>query len=108
MFASKARGWRGVLASSLLAASMSLLMSPAMAQAPMAEGEVRRLDLANAKVTIRHGEIKSLDMPPMTMVFTARPPSILKDLQVGDRIRFEADEQNSQYIVTRIEKIQAK
>lgn len=108
MIANTTQGWRGAIARGLLATSVAMAISPVMAQAPMAEGEVRRLDVANAKVTIRHGEIKSLDMPPMTMVFTARPPSILKDLQVGDRIRFDAAEQNSQYIVTRIEKIQGK
>ena len=81
------------------------ITAPAIAQSELAQGEVRRLDVANAKVTIRHGEIKRLDMPPMTMVFVAQPPSILKGIQVGDRIRFDAIEKNSQYIVTKIEKV---
>jgi Cu/Ag efflux protein CusF len=71
----------------------------------MAAGEVRRIDAANNKVTIRHGEIKNLDMPPMSMVFVAKPASILKGVQVGDKIRFSAIEENSQYVVTKIEKI---
>lgn len=91
----------------LLASVMSaaVMTTAVHAQSDLAQGEVRRIDTANAKVTIRHGEIKKLDMPPMTMVFVAQPPSILKGIQVGDQIRFDATEKNSQYIVTRIEKV---
>ena len=72
------------------------------AQSEMADGEIRRLDMETGKVTIRHGEIKSLDMPPMTMVFVARPKSILDGLKVGDRIQFVAIEENKQYITNKI------
>jgi len=69
------------------------------------EGEVRKLDRAQAKVTIRHGEIKNLDMPPMTMVFRAKPATLLDGLAEGDRISFEADKVDGQYTVTAIRKI---
>jgi Cu/Ag efflux protein CusF len=94
---------RGLLALLLLGASALAL--PTFAQPEMAEGQVRRLDMANNKITIRHGEIKSLDMPPMSMVFVAKPASILQGIKVGDQIRFTAIEENSQYVVTRIEKV---
>jgi Cu/Ag efflux protein CusF len=93
---------KGLPALLLLTAAAFALPNAALAQ--MAEGEVRRIDTANNKVTIRHGEIKNLDMPPMSMVFVAKPPSILKGVQVGDKIRFTAIEENSQYVVTKIEK----
>jgi Cu(I)/Ag(I) efflux system protein CusF len=53
---------------------------------------VRRLDLGNQKITLKHGEIKNLDMPPMTMVFDAKalPKAQLSDLKVGDKLRFQA------------------
>jgi Cu/Ag efflux protein CusF len=38
----------------------------------MIDGEVRKSDKETGKITLRHGEIKHLDMPPMTMVFVAR------------------------------------
>jgi Cu/Ag efflux protein CusF len=88
----------------LLLVTAAALALPTAALAQMAEGEVRRIDAANNKVTIRHGEIKSLDMPPMSMVFVAKPASILNGVQVGDKIRFTAIEENSQYVVTKIEK----
>jgi Cu/Ag efflux protein CusF len=79
------------------------LSSTALAQA-MAEGVVRRIDLDNNKITIRHGEVKALDMPPMTMVFVARQPELLKKLAPGDNIVFEAFEANGQYSVGKIQK----
>jgi len=88
-----------------LIASSALLASPAVfSQSEMAQGEVRRINVETGKVTIRHGEIKALDMPPMTMVFTAKPTSILQGLAVGDKIEFVAIEENSQYVTTKIEK----
>lgn len=75
----------------------------ALAQA-MADGVVRRIDLDNKKITIRHGEIKALDMPPMTMVFVAKQPELLKNLAPGDEIKFEAFDTNGQYSVGKIQK----
>ncbi len=71
--------------------------------APMAEGEIRRLDPETGKLTLRHGEIRSLDMPPMTMVFTARDKALLSGLKVGDRIGFVAVHEGGRYLVTDIQ-----
>lgn len=68
------------------------------------DGEVKKVDLAQGKVTIKHSEIKNLDMPAMTMVFRARPVTLLNGLAEGDRISFAADKIEGQYIVTAIEK----
>lgn len=87
---------------SLTLAALSLSAS-ALAQA-MAEGVVRRIDLDNNKITIRHGDIKALDMPPMTMVFVAKQPAQLRNLSPGDEILFEAFEANGQYSVGKIQK----
>jgi uncharacterized cupredoxin-like copper-binding protein len=68
----------------------------------LAEGEVRRIDPTTQKLTLRHGEIRSLDMPPMTMVFTVADPALLSQLKVGDKIRFEAEQHQGRMVVTRI------
>ena len=88
----------------VLAALTLVIAFNSHAQSEMADGEIRRLDMETGKVTIRHGEIKSLDMPPMTMVFVARPKSILDGLEVGDKIQFVAIEENKQYIMTKVVK----
>ncbi len=70
----------------------------------MASGEVRKIDLDGAKLTLKHGEIKSLDMPPMTMVFHMADKKQLEKLQVGDKVRFKASQVQGRYTVTEIEK----
>jgi Cu(I)/Ag(I) efflux system periplasmic protein CusF len=86
----------------LLAAGALVGLSVA---ASAAEGEVRKVDAAQGKITIKHGAIKNLDMPPMTMVYKAKPPSLLKDINEGDRISFEAEKVDGQYVVTSIRKL---
>lgn len=63
----------------------------AMAQSPMSEGEIKKIDKQAGKVTIKHGPLVNLDMPSMTMVFTAKEPSQLDAVKVGDKIRFVAE-----------------
>jgi len=67
------------------------------------QAEVRRIDLANHKVTLKHGDIPNLDMPPMTMVFVVKDPNQLKGLKVGDRVQFTAEQLNGAYTVTNLE-----
>ncbi|HSI55944.1 MAG TPA: copper-binding protein [Ideonella sp.] len=68
------------------------------------DGEIKKIDMGQGKVTIKHGEIKNLDMPAMTMVFRVRPVTLLNGLAEGDRITFAADKVEGQYVVTAIEK----
>jgi uncharacterized cupredoxin-like copper-binding protein len=68
-----------------------------------AEGEVRRVDKAAGRITLRHGEIRSLDMPPMTMVFGVRDKAVLDTLKTGDKVRFRAVNEAGSYTVTEIE-----
>ena len=58
---------------------------------PLVDAEVRRVDPASGKVTLKHGDIPNLDMTGMTMVFVARQPSELAGLKVGDKVRFRAE-----------------
>ncbi len=69
----------------------------------MADGEVRKIDKDAGKVTIKHGEIKNLDMPPMTMVFRVKEPVMLDKLQPGDKIKFSAEKIGGQFTVTDFE-----
>ena len=77
----------------------------ALAQAalPTTEGEVRRVDTGAGKVTLKHGEIRNLDMPPMTMVFRVKEPGLLTGLKPGDRVRFTADKVGGDYTVLSLE-----
>ena len=70
---------------------------------PMADGEVRKVDKDAGKITLKHGPIKSLDMPPMTMVFQVKDRALLDKVKTGDKVRFAAEEKAGAYIVTAIE-----
>ena len=76
----------------------------AMAQTPPAQGEVTKLDKAQGRVTLKHGEIKNLDMPAMTMVFHVRDAALLDGVNVGDRVRFAAEKIDGRFTVTAITK----
>jgi Cu(I)/Ag(I) efflux system protein CusF len=76
---------------------------PMAASADMAEGEIRKVDLDNKKITIKHGEIKNLDMPGMTMVFQVRDPVMLDKVKVGDKVRFKAEKSGGAIVVTDIQ-----
>jgi len=72
----------------------------------MAEGEVRKVDKDAKKITIKHGPLQNLDMPPHTMVFQVKDPAMLDQVKAGDRIRFEAEKLNGGFRVIKIEPAQ--
>jgi Cu(I)/Ag(I) efflux system protein CusF len=63
---------------------------------PPVEAEVRRIDKDNGKITLKHGEIKNMDMPPMTMVFNVADKALLEGVAVGDKVRFTASQDKGQ------------
>lgn len=76
----------------------------ALAQAALTEAEVRKVDKTTGKITLKHGEIKNLDMPPMTMVFGVPNKALLDTVKAGDKVKFAADKDASgQYVVTSLE-----
>jgi Cu/Ag efflux protein CusF len=79
--------------------------SPVAPAAAMSDGVVRKIDADNAKLTLRHGPITNLDMPGMTMVFKAKSPELLQGLQVGDTVKFRAEEIDGVYTVTAIQAV---
>ena len=78
------------------------------AAAPSApsEGEVKRLDKAGKRVTIAHGPLANLGMPPMTMAFEVEDAAVVDALKVGDRIRFIAGKDGRRYTARDIEVVQ--
>ena len=77
---------------------------PAAASAPgMTVGEIREGGKGGKKVTIPHGEIKNLDMPPMTMVFQVKDASVLDTLKAGDKVRFVVQKSDTGFVVTDIQ-----
>ena len=70
---------------------------------PFADGEVRKIDPSSQKLTLKHGEIKNLDMPPMSMVFQVKDPAMLDKVKVGDKVKFTAEQTGGALVITDIQ-----
>jgi Cu(I)/Ag(I) efflux system protein CusF len=88
----------------MIAALAALCSLPLQAAdpAPLSQGEVRKVDAATQKITLRHGPIASIGMPPMTMVFEVARPELLEGVVAGDKVRFQARQEGNRYIVTEL------
>jgi Cu/Ag efflux protein CusF len=91
----------------------ALALAAAVALAPAAlasshrssaftDAEVRKVDRAAGKVTLKHGPIANLEMPAMTMVFQVKDPAMLDKLKAGDKVKFKADNVQGAYTVTEL------
>ncbi|MDI6747845.1 MAG: copper-binding protein [Rhodocyclaceae bacterium] len=69
----------------------------------MTDGEIRKIDRDAGKITIKHGEIKHLDMPPMSMVFNVKDKALLDKATVGAKIQFMVSSENGRMTVTDIQ-----
>ncbi|MBN9050826.1 MAG: copper-binding protein [Rhizobiales bacterium] len=91
------------ITSMLIIAATVLVAGAASAQS--INGEVRKIDAAAGKITLKHGPIPSLEMDePMTMVFQIKDAAALKQLKVGDKVKFDADRVDGKITVTKIQK----
>ena len=93
----------------LVAATLAFsLFAPlaASAQDAMVKGEVKKIDEAAGKITLKHGPIKNLDMNEdgMTMVFRVKDPGMLKQVKTGDKVEFEADRAPDGITITKLQK----
>ena len=66
-------------------------------------GEVRKVDKEAKRITIKHGEIRNLGMPAMTMVFQVQDPAVLDRFKAGDKVTFQAEQVGEVLTVVKIE-----
>lgn len=79
---------------------------PALWAAPSApvRGEVRRVDAAGGRITLKHGPIPELELPAMTLVYRVQDPALLAQVKPGDTVTFTADRIDGQYVVTSLKR----
>jgi Cu/Ag efflux protein CusF len=76
------------------------------AQAALTDGQVTKVDASAGKITIKHGPMKKFDMEDgMTMVYRAQDPAMLEAVKAGDKVKFDAEHVNGQFIVTKLQKV---
>ena len=91
----------------LAALTFSLITSSAaFAQYAMVSGEVKKVDEAAKKITLKHGAIKNLGMDEdgMTMVFRVQDPAMLKQVKTGDKVKFTAERGSDGIAITKMQK----
>lgn len=89
---------------SLYAATDSTASAAAASSADKTtDGEIRKVDKDAKKITIRHAELKHLEMPAMTMVFQVKDPSMLDKVKQGDKVTFVAEKEGGKFIVMQID-----
>jgi Cu(I)/Ag(I) efflux system protein CusF len=90
---------------SILAIVVGLAVAPATWAQALTAGQVTKVDASADKITIKHGPMKKFDMDEgMTMVYRAHDPAMLKAVKAGDKVKFDAENVNGQFVVTKIEK----
>jgi Cu(I)/Ag(I) efflux system protein CusF len=97
---------KSLTAAAIAAASLFSVAAHAQAAAKtpeLTDAEVRKVDKDNKKITLRHGEIKNLEMPPMTMVFSVSDAAMLDKVKTGDKVRFKAVDEGGKMTVTEIQ-----
>ena len=87
----------------VLTALLLGLAAVSASAADLTDGEVRKVDKEARKITLKHGEIKNLDMPGMTMVFQVDNPALLDKVKAGDKVKFSAAKTGGAYVVTALE-----
>lgn len=89
---------------SLLTPAVAVAAQPVVvAAADFSDGEIRKVDKDTQRLTIKHGEIKNLDMPGMTMLFRVKDPALLDKVKPGDKVKFKAESVGGAILVTEIQ-----
>lgn len=91
------------LATLMAAATFSTTALWAQAAMDMTAGVVKKIDKDTQKITIKHGEIKNLEMPPMTMVFRVADPALLDKVKPGENVIFTVEKREGAIVVMAIE-----
>lgn len=98
--------FKPVIAAALTATLLAVApVAGAYAQSAMVDGTVTKIDESASKITLKHGPIKKFDMDDgMSMVFRVQDPAMLKQVKVGDKVKFEADKVNGQFTIIKLQK----
>lgn len=78
--------------------------APAISE--LTDGEVKKIDKEAGKITLRHGELKNLNMSAMTMVFRVKDPAMLDQVKAGDKVKFAADRVNGAVTIVQLQAAQ--
>ena len=96
---------KALLATTAIAVTTSFTGAVFADEADMTNAEVRKVDKDAKKITLKHEEIKSLDMPGMTMVFQVKDAALLDKAKAGDKVKVKVIKEGTAYVVTDIQPV---
>jgi Cu/Ag efflux protein CusF len=89
-------------------ASMNMSAKPSAAKASskaaLTDAEVKKVDAATGMVTLKHGALENVGMPPMTMAFKAKDAAMLKQVHEGDKVKVRVENVDGNMTIVRLEK----
>jgi Cu/Ag efflux protein CusF len=84
---------------------MAVLEVGAVAQDATITGEVKKIDEGSGSITLKQGPAPSLGFKEdMTLIYSVKDRAMLKQVKVGDAVKFEAESGDSGFTITRIQK----
>jgi len=84
---------------------MAMLGIGAAAQDATINGEVKKIDEGSGSITLKQGPAPSLGFKEdMTLIYSVRDRAMLKQVKVGDTVKFEAESGDSGFMITRMQK----
>ncbi|MGH8807678.1 MAG: copper-binding protein, partial [Noviherbaspirillum sp.] len=89
-----------------MVAAAAFTVTAFAADASMSDGEIKKVDKQTRKITIKHGPLVNLNMPPMTMVFTVVDAAMLDRVKPGEKVRFVAEQIQGAYVVSTLQPAQ--
>lgn len=78
--------------------------STASSNTALTDAEVRKVDSATGMVTLKHGALTNVGMPPMTMTFKAKDAAMVKQVHEGDKVKVRVENVNGEMTIVKLEK----
>ncbi|KHK59717.1 RND transporter MFP subunit [Burkholderia sp. A9] len=70
----------------------------------LTDAEVKKVDAASGKITIKHGALGNVGMPPMTMAFKAKDAAMLAEVHAGDKVKVRVENVNGTLTIVKLVK----
>ncbi|KUY59433.1 copper-binding protein [Burkholderia sp. RF2-non_BP3] len=77
----------------------------AESNAVLTDAEVKKIDLASGKITLKHGALENVGMPAMTMAFKAKDAAMLAEVHAGDKVKVRVENVNGTLTIVKLVKV---
>ncbi|WP_193101481.1 copper-binding protein [Burkholderia theae] len=76
----------------------------AASHAALTDAEVKKVDAATGMVTLKHGALENVGMPPMTMAFKAKDAAMLAQVHAGEKVKVRVENVNGTLTIVKLVK----